>query len=159
MGEQMRKTCDPKGTVSALACRLRHKGSGRRGPPLPTAGEVEIENICPQVIEIEVRMHPLQYLSIEITDAAGNPVPASPYSDIFSPHETSYIFRLAPGEKYIHNVGLLGGVPKEKQLPGTYTVRAVYQYKGLKAVSEPLQVQIPEPMSASVGKVASHLGL
>jgi hypothetical protein len=93
-----------------------------------------------------------------ITDEAGNPVPATPYSDIFSPYGSIHLFRLAPGEKYIHNVGLLNGVPKEKRLPGTYTVRAVYKYKGLKAVSEPLQVQIPEPVSASTGEVASHLG-
>lgn len=111
-----------------------------------------------QVIEIEVRMHPLQYLSLEITDAAGTPVPTSPYGDIFSPHETSYLFRLAPGEKYTHNVGLFNGVPGEKQLPGAYTVRAVYEYKGLKAVSEPLQVQIPEAVAASSGELASQSG-
>jgi hypothetical protein len=156
MDEQMKKTCDL--AEPALACRLRRKLWSRRGPvSSPTAGEVEIENVSSRVIEIEVRMHPLQYLSLEIADAAGKPVPASPYGDVFSPHSTTYLFRLAPGEKYIHNVGLLNGVPEEKRLPGIYMVRAMYKYKGLKAVSEPLEVQIPEPVSASTGEVASRL--
>jgi hypothetical protein len=104
---------------------------------------VEIENVSADVIEIEVTMHPLQYLNLVIRDGAGNPVPAAPYGHIFSPRETSYILRLLPGEKYTHNVSLLGTVPEGNQLPGTYTVHAVYEYNGLKAVSEPLQVEVP----------------
>jgi hypothetical protein len=142
MSEQTAKTTAPKETRAAIACRLRHQAGGRRGPS-PTAGEVEIENISPEVIEIEVTMHPLQYLDMEITDAAGNLIPAAPYGHIFSPCGTPYTFRLAPGEKYTHNVSLFGTLPQEKRLPGTYTVRAVYEYNGLKAVSEPLQVQLP----------------
>jgi hypothetical protein len=104
---------------------------------------VEIENVSSDVIEIEVTMHPLQYLNLVIRDAAGDLVPAPPYGHIFSPRETPYFFRLAPGEKYTHNVSLLGLIPPEEQLPGTYTVRAVYEYAGLRAVSEPLQLQLP----------------
>jgi hypothetical protein len=106
-------------------------------------GEVEIENISPDVIEIEVTMHPLQYLDLVITDAAGDLVPAPPYGNKFSPRETPYLFRLAPGEKYVHNVSLLGNIPEDKLLSGTYTVRATYEWNGLRAVSEPLQVQLP----------------
>jgi hypothetical protein len=94
------------------------------------------------VIEIEVTMHPLQYLDLVITDAAGAPVPAAPYGNIFSPREVPYLFRLAPGEKYTHNVSLLGTIPEGKQLPGTYTVRGVYEYRGLRAVSEPVRVRL-----------------
>jgi hypothetical protein len=159
MGEDKSKNGDTRDAEPALVCRLRRKLLLRHGPASPLAGEVELENLSQNVIEIEWDMHPLQHLDLLITDAAESPVPAAPYSDSFSPYSvTPEIFRLAPGEKYIHNVGLLGGVPKEKQLPGTYTVRAVYKYKDLKAVSEPLEVQIPEPVSASVGEVASHLG-
>jgi hypothetical protein len=103
---------------------------------------VEIENISPDVIEIEVTMHPLQYLDLVIRDAAGDLVPAPPYGHIFSPRETPYLFRLAPGEKYTHSVSLLGNVPADRQLPGTYTVRAEYEYNGLRAGSEPLQVEL-----------------
>jgi hypothetical protein len=141
MAEQTAKALAPKETRPALACRLRQR-VGRRGPS-PTTGEVEIENISSDAIEIEVWMHPLQYLNVFVTDAAGDPVPAPPYGHIFSPMGSPSIFRLAPGEKYIHNVSLMGTVPKEKQLPGTYTVQAVYEYKGLKAVSEQLRVQLP----------------
>ena len=143
MAEQTVRTSAATETKAAIACRLRHKVGGR-WKPSPTAGEVEIENVSADVIEIEWMMHPLQYLNLEITDVAGNLIPAPHYGRIFSPYSTSpRIFRLMPGEKYTHNVGLLGNVPEEQRLPGTYTVRAVYEYNGLKAVSEPLQVHIP----------------
>jgi hypothetical protein len=141
MAERMAETTARKEISSAIACRLRHR-MGRRGPS-PTAGEIEIENVSSEVIDIEVTMHPLQYLDLVITDTAGDLVPAPPYGHLFSPREKAYTFRLAAGEKYTHNVSLLGNVPEEKRLPGTYTVRAVYAYGGLRAVSEPLQVQIP----------------
>ncbi|MCI0456969.1 MAG: hypothetical protein L0Z62_08325 [Gemmataceae bacterium] len=99
------------------------------------------------MVEIEVTMHPLQYLSLVITDAAGDLVPVPPYGNIFSPRGSPYFFRLAPGEKYTHNVGLLGHIPEEQQLPGTYTVRAVYRYHGHQVVSEPLRVEIPPKAS------------
>jgi hypothetical protein len=105
---------------------------------------VEIENVSGEAIEIEWTMHPLQYLNLVITDAAGRPVPVPPYGWIFSPYSIHpQLFRLGPGEKYTHVVGLLGHPPKGQHPPGTYTVRAIYEYKGLRAVSEPLQVVIP----------------
>jgi hypothetical protein len=103
-----------------------------------------LENTSADVIEIEVCMHPLQYFDLIITDESGSPVFTSPYGDIFSPLGESYIFRLAPGQKYIHNVGLLGNLPPEQQRRrGRYLVRGVYEYKAVKAVSEPLLVEIP----------------
>jgi hypothetical protein len=141
MGKQTANLAAPKETEAAIACRLRHRLERRESSP--TAGEIELENLSSDVIEIEVTMHPLQYLDLVITDAAGARVPARPYGHIFSPRETPYIFRLAPGEKYTHNVSLLGNISEEKQLPGIYTVRARYEYNGLSAVSEPLQVQLP----------------
>ena len=123
---------------AAIACRLRRRPLGNSS----TAGEVEIENLSSVLIEIEVTMHPLQYLNLVIADATGAVVPARPYPHVFSPREKPYIFRLAPGDKYTHNVCLLGTIPEEQQLPGRYTVRAAYEYNGLKAVSEPLQVQL-----------------
>jgi hypothetical protein len=140
MSDQMAPTAVPVETKTAIACRLRHR-MGRRGPS-PTAGEVEIENISPGAIEIEVTMHPLQYLDLVIRDEAGNLVSAAPHGNIFSPREKPYIFRLEPGEKYTHNVSLLGTVPEEMHLPGTYTVRAVYEYNGLEADSETVEVRI-----------------
>ena len=145
MSEQLTPTVAPRETGAALACRLRRPLEGRGLSPV--AGEVEIENLSPDEIAIEVTMHPLQYLNVVITDAAGDRVSAAPYGHLFSPREIPYVLRLAPGEKYTHPVSLLGTLPAERQLPGTYTVRAVYEYKGLKAVSEPLRVQLPATKS------------
>ena len=141
MGEQTATRSASIETRATLACRLRRR-IGSHGAP-STAGEVEVENLSRGVIEIEAAIHPLQYLNLEVTDAAGEVVPAVPYGHIFSPRERASVLRLAPGEKYIHNVSLLGTVPAEKLLPGVYTVRAVYEYNGLRAVSEPVQVQVP----------------
>jgi hypothetical protein len=89
-------------------------------------------------------MHPLQYLTLSVTDPQGAPVPAPPYGNIFSPREKPYTFRLAPGGKYIHHISLLGLLAEEDLRPGTYVVRAIYDYRGLRAVSEPLTVEVPE---------------
>jgi hypothetical protein len=131
-----------KSTASTIACRLRQQVGGRRGPS-PTAGEVEIENVSADAIEIEITLHPLQYLDLIITDAGGDRVPAVPYGSIFSPQRAPYIFRLGAGEKYTYNVSLLGTLPQDRRLPGLYTVRAVYEYGGLRVVSEPVTVEIP----------------
>jgi hypothetical protein len=88
-------------------------------------------------------MHPLQYLDLIVTDANGSPVPTRPYGNIFSPRGDTYTLRLAPGEKYVHNVSLLGNMPQENERPGTYVVRAVYEYQGLRAVSDPVTVALP----------------
>jgi hypothetical protein len=138
---ELTTVASPGETKTLLACRLRHRRGGRGSSP--TAGEVEIENISSEAIEIEVTMHPLQYLDLRVTDADGKLVPAPPYGNIFSPRETSYFLRLAPGEKYTHNVSLLGNIPEERCFPGTYIVQAVYEYNGVRVVSEPLQVQLP----------------
>jgi hypothetical protein len=141
-GEQTATTAVSTETGAVLACRLRLR-VGRHGSS-PSAGEVEIENVSPDVIEIEVTIHPLQYLEVVISDAAGDLVPAAPYGHLFSPREAPYLLRLAPGEKYTHPVSLLGTVLQEKLLPGPYTVRAVYEYDGLKAVSDPLAVDVAD---------------
>ncbi len=145
MNLQMMEKSPGKETRDALVCRIRHR-VGRRGPS-PTAGEVEIENISAKTIEIEVTMHPLQYLDLIVRNEVGNIVPTVPYGNIFSPRGSPVVFRLVPGEKYTHNISLVGTLPQEQQLPGTYTVCATYSYNELKAISEPLSVQIPAQSS------------
>jgi hypothetical protein len=126
---------------AVLVCRLQRKQL-RRGNS-PTAGEIELENASPTVLAIETEMHPLQYLNLVVTDASGTVLSEGHYGDIFSPRGRIETLRLAPGTKYHHNVSLLGTVPPEKRSPGTYTVQAVYEYQGLRAVSEPLTVEVP----------------
>jgi hypothetical protein len=141
MSESIIPEANPTQVHSGLVCRLRPRQS-RRGPS-PLAGEVELENTSSVVLEIEVRSSPLQYLNLVVTDAAGNIVSDSFYGDLFSPLAEPYTLRLQPGDKFTGPVWLLGNFPEDRQQPGEYTVRAVYEYNGLKTVSEPLQVQFP----------------
>jgi hypothetical protein len=129
---------------SPLACHLRVKpGQDGQRPPPPACGEVELENTSAKPIEIALQMSPLQYLNLVVKDAAGNVVSEGHYGNRFSPLAEEYTFRLDPGQKYTHNVSLLGTVPESKQLPGRYTVQAVYQARGLTAVSAPLEIELP----------------
>jgi hypothetical protein len=124
-----------------LACRLRHKQL--QGGSSPTAGEIELENSSPDVIEIATDRHPLQYLNLVVTDASGNVLSEGHYGDVFSPRGRIDTLRLTPGAKYHHVVFLLETLPRQKRLPGTYTVRAVYEYDGLTVISERLAVELP----------------
>jgi hypothetical protein len=141
MSETIVPATRPTPIHASLACRLRPR-ERRRGPS-PIAGEVELENTSSEVVEIEVRTSPLQYLDLVVTDAAGNVLSDSFYGDLFSPLAEPYLLRLQPGERFTAPVSLLGNVPEGKWHPGEYTVQAVYDYRGVRAVSEPLQVQLP----------------
>jgi hypothetical protein len=140
MSESILSAATPTPAHTGLACRLRLR-QPRRGAS-PIAGEVELENNSSHVLEIEVRTSPLQYLNLVVTDAAGNTVSDSFYGDLFSPLAEPYTLRLQPGERFTGPVSLLGNVPQNRQEPGEYAVRAVYEYSGLKAVSDPLRVQL-----------------
>ena len=133
-------------TWSDLVCKLRRKSLARG--PSPTAGEIELENASAAVIPIEVCTSPLGYLDLLVTDARGQVVSESFYGDLFSPLAEPSTLELQPGEKYAAPVSLLGNVPQEKCLPGRYSVQAIYQYKGLSAVSEPLEVELPDGQPA-----------
>jgi hypothetical protein len=137
----------PLAAQSPLVCRLRHR-QVRRGYS-GTAGELELENISGTVLDIVVRTSPLQYLDLVVTDTSGKVVSESYYGDLFSPLEEPYTLRLAPGQKYTGPVGFLGNVPPQRHLPGQYTAQAVYQYQGIRAVSEPLPFVVPEVSSAN----------
>jgi hypothetical protein len=123
-----------------LVCRLRHKQLQRGSSP--TAGEIELENSSPDVIEITTDRHPLQYLNLVVTDASGSVLSEGHYGDVFSPRGSIDTLRLTPGAKYHHVISLLETLPQQKRLPGTYTVQAVYEYDGLTVVSEPLAVEL-----------------
>jgi hypothetical protein len=141
MAEQLIEVNQSASPQTKLICRLRKKTQGRLANS-STAGEVELENASSDVLEIEFRMSRLQYLNLIVTDARGQVVSEGHYGDIFSPMAESYTWRLQPGEKYIGPVSLLGTVPEEKIEPGEYTVQAVYEYKDLRAVSEPFRVEL-----------------
>jgi hypothetical protein len=118
-----------------------------RAAQWPDAGEVELENVSDENLEIEYRMSVIQYLNIIVTDAGGRVLSEGHYGDIFSPMERPRILRLRPGETFVHPVSLTGKVPPEKLKPGEYIVQAVYDYKDLRAVSEPYHLHLgPEDL-------------
>ena len=126
-----------------LTCRLRRKaGIGRQGP-IPNLGEVELENCSAAPLEIEYTMTPLQFLDLEVIGPGGEVVSEGHFSDRFSPTLEPSVLRLAPGEKFTSNVSLLATVPRDKRLPGTYTVQASYRFRDRKILAEPLRVQLP----------------
>ncbi|HKI35650.1 MAG TPA: hypothetical protein VKA46_27590 [Gemmataceae bacterium] len=124
-----------RATPAGIVCRLRKKAQGRAAAS-PLAGEVELENVSGDVLEIEVQTSPLQYLDLLVSNAAGELLSGWRYGECFSPVELSYTFCLGPREKYTAPVSLLGNVPQAKRLPGTYLIQAVYEYKGARGVSE-----------------------
>ncbi len=134
------QTTERPTTQAVLVCRLRHKQLMRGSSP--TAGEIELENSSPRVLEIETDRHPLQYLHLVVTDAHGKVLSEGHDGDIFSPRGKIDTLRLTPGAKYHHLVSLLETLPQARQVSGTYTVQAVYEYQGLKVVSEPLTVEL-----------------
>jgi hypothetical protein len=125
-----------------LACRLRRKEmTGRRGP-IPNAGEVELENRSSEPFEIKYTMTPLQFLNLVVNGPDGAVVSEGHYGDHFSPTLEPLVLRLLPGETFTAPVSLLATVPRERRRPGSYLVQAIYQYNGLHAVSEPVEVTI-----------------
>ena len=64
------------------------------------------------------------------------------FSDRFSPALEAAVLRLLPGEKFTSNVSLLATVPRDKRLPGRYTVQASYRFQGRPVVAEPLTVEL-----------------
>jgi hypothetical protein len=129
-----------RATQAALVCRLRPKQLARGGSVL--AGEVELENLSSQVLQIEIDMHPLQHLNLLVRDADGALISGGHYGDIFSPLGETRTFQLTPGATYTHNVFLLGTVPEERRKPGRYRVQAIYVSGNVTAISAPLEIEL-----------------
>ncbi len=105
-------------------------------------GEVVIENRANVTAEIEIGIHPLQYLDLRVCDSQGEAVSEGWYGDRYSPSGETGPLRLLPGESFAHPVNLFWSVPPARRLPGQYTIRAIYEYLGLRAESEPLTITI-----------------
>jgi hypothetical protein len=140
-----------RATSSPLVCKIRKRKSSRGSSA--TAGEVELENVSRKTLEFEVSMTLFQYLDLVVLDANGAVVSDGHYGDIFSPLAESYVFSLKPGQKYTHTVSLVGKATGLKA--GDYIVQAVFEYRDLKAVSEPLAVHLPEIQDAVSEPVAA----
>ncbi len=106
-------------------------------------GVLELENATASPLEIEYAMTPLQFLDLEVIGPGGEVVSEGHFSDRFSPTLEPRVLRLAPGEKFASNVSLLSTVPRNKRLPGGYTVRASYRFRNETIRAEPLRLQLP----------------
>jgi hypothetical protein len=114
---------------------------GRRGP-VANLAEFELENCSATPLEILYRMTALQYLNLVVTNAAGCVVSEGHFGDRFAPTLEPQVLRLEPGEKFTAIVPLLATVRCEAVPSGMYTVQAVYEYQGARAVSDPVHVTV-----------------
>jgi hypothetical protein len=105
-------------------------------------GEVELENCSAAPLEIEYTMTPLQFFELEVIGPGGEVVSEGHFSDRFSPTLEPAVLRLLPGEKFTADVSLLATVPRDRRLPGKYTVRASYRFRGRSVWAEPLAVEL-----------------
>jgi hypothetical protein len=140
----MLKGSQPAAPPQLLACRLRRKEViGRRGP-LENMAEVELENVSAGPLEISYQMTALQYLNLVVTDAAGRVVSEGHFGDRFAPTLEPQILRLEAGARFTADVSLFATLRQWPVPSGTYAVRAVYEYNGSRAVSEPVEVTVEE---------------
>jgi hypothetical protein len=122
-----------------MHCRLVVKAKSA-GVNAVIPAEVELENTSPKVLTISYEAHPLQYLDLEVIDAAGKRVSEGYYGHMFSPGMPPQTLHLAPGQKYRHTVSLFATV--SKITPGKYRIKAVYHYDSLHAESDTVEVEL-----------------
>jgi hypothetical protein len=125
-----------------FACHLRPKDHLGRHGPVPFTAEVELQNLSNAPLDIEYQMAVLQYLNLVVRNSQGCVVSEGHFGDRFSPFAENQVLRLGPGESYKHNVHFFATVPKAHRTAGTYFVQAVYEYKGFRAESEPVEVTV-----------------
>jgi hypothetical protein len=128
----------------SLACRLRPKEVTGRHGPIANMGEVELENCSDAPLEIEYTMTPLQFVELEVIGPAGAIVSAGRFCDRFSPTRDAAVLRLLPGGKFTANLSLLATVPRDKRLPGRYTVQASFCFRDTRVMADPLTVELTE---------------
>jgi hypothetical protein len=106
-------------------------------------GELELENLSDEVISIPYQMSPLQYLAFSVIGPSQREVSEGCFSDRFSPLREERVLSLRPGETFVSDVPLLGTVPREKRVPGTYRVQATFTWNGTRVVSNLVEVNWP----------------
>src|ERR1017187_893812 len=135
-----RRNVSPPLQTQPFACCLRRKEVMGRNGLRPYMAEIELENLSDAPLEIEYRLTALQYLNLLVYDSTETVVSQYHFADRFSPTFEPNFLRLAPGEKFTANVHLFATAPDSMKVPGTYSVQAIYEYNGFRAVSEPVEV-------------------
>jgi hypothetical protein len=121
-----------------LLCRLRNNPSHLSR----FAGEVELENVSGELLQVMIQASEFEHLNLLISDSKGTLVSAFHYGELFSPFSLGHVWELLPGQKFVGSVSLMGNVPPERRLPGRYTIQAVYEFDSLYAASDPLDFEL-----------------
>jgi hypothetical protein len=104
--------------------------------------EVELRNVSTTPVEVLYHMTALQHLNLVVARADGTVVSEGHFGDRFAPTLEPQVLRLDPGQTFAANVHFFATVRCDPIAPGTYTVQAIYEYNGLRAVSDPVEVVV-----------------
>jgi hypothetical protein len=125
-----------------LVCRLRHTSGSDRNGAAACLAEIELQNVSAVPLEIAYRMTVLQYLNLIVTRADGQVISQGHFGDRFAPTFEPRRLRLEPGATFTATVHLFATVTCDRPPPGRYTIQAVYEYDGFRAVSNPVQLAV-----------------
>lgn len=121
-----------------IACRLRLNPSAESS----YLGDVEIENVSPELIEIMTQASKWEHLNFITWDDNGTIVSKYHYGSGFSPHFQNVVWKWLPGEILtMRCVSLMATVPDNECKPGKYRVQAVYAYETLHAASDVIEFE------------------
>ena len=136
-----------------LKCAMRWTGKKSKatlgGEPIswdtPDKAEVTITNISNANVDIGSQLGWEEHLDLRVKDPTGANVKTEPLSSFLS---TQSLFKpkpdiLKPGEVHLTEVGLLGGVPEEERITGTYQVQAVYTIDNKEYTSDWVEIKWP----------------
>ena len=105
--------------------------------------QIALKNEGSNRVEIEWYSDPLQYLNITFRRADGSDIPSIPYGLLFAPYAPApQVLRLLPGEIYQRTVNLLAVVKEGEVSAGRYSLRAIYNYDGITAISDTVEISI-----------------
>jgi hypothetical protein len=132
----------PNSAASALACRLIIEPRSEKSGPLPPA-RVELTNASQGILKIDCPSHVLEHLTFLVATQDGKVISRRKYGNLLirARRDAVLPLQLQPGESIDYAVSLLGAIPEDGRKPGRYLVQAVYEYKTVKAFSEPVQVE------------------
>ncbi len=112
---------------------------------VPGSADVAITNISCADVDIGSKSGPYAHLDLRVKDPTGAIVKTEPLSSLLSTQSLlkpkQYI--LKPGEVYRCKVDLLGQVPVEKRIAGTYKVKALYTIGNKEYGSAEVEIQWP----------------
>jgi len=133
--ELARKPCMLLTDPQPLTCQLRRMDENSRCSSVSLMAEIELKNTSTSPIEIEYWLTALQGLNLIVNDGNGKVVSEGHFADRFSPTLDPRILRLEPGESFRASVHLFATVPHALQVPGNYSIKAIYEYNGFQAES------------------------